>query len=168
MPHTRDARSTAMFDVNTESFLMTTYIVASSEKVIWARLIKNIFCCQFAILLYLTYRTMQCTTCRFLKCPPSHWVIESIEATCVAIVFHISLKFALRESHCLAASILWGTLRYLQTVLYVVFPSLNTSRHHITQVESKQTCTSEKNNVQYMYLFLYTTQENDRFKHRKV
>ena len=69
-------------------------------------------------------------------------VIESIEALYVAIVFLNSLKFASRESRCLAASIPRGTLRYLQTVLYV------TVNQRVTQLEQKSV-------RYYMYLQLY-------------
>ena len=46
-----------------------------------------------------------------------------IEALYVAIVFLNSLKFASRESRCLAASIPRGTLSNLQTVLYIYYYS---------------------------------------------
>ena len=68
------------------------------------------------LLLYLCYIEL-CIVQLFIASNDPR-VIGSIEALYAAIVFLNSLKFASRESRCLAASIPRGTLRYLQTVLY--------------------------------------------------
>ena len=102
MSHTRDTRSTAMFDVNTEKFpndYVYSCFIRKSDM--------NLTCQEyFFVVSLLFFCILHIEPCNVQLVDASNipQVIESIEATYVAIVFHISLKFASRESCCLNPS----------------------------------------------------------------